>query len=152
MTVLPPKPPPISEAMNFRSATLMSSTLAVWLRREKCPWVQVQTEERVVEVDPTALPYTDEGLPGSVLDIACGHGIEIDHACGGVCACSTCHVHVVAGAETCNQSTEAEEDMLDLAPDLDDSSRLGCQCIPNGTAEVRVVIPSWNRNLVSEEH
>lgn len=108
--------------------------------------------EQVVEVDPAALPYTDEGLPGSVLDIACGHGIDIDHACGGVCACSTCHVLVVAGGESCNETTDAEEDMLDLAPGLEDSSRLGCQAIPNGTAEVRVVIPSWNRNLVSEEH
>jgi len=110
------------------------------------------SEGKVVEVDPAALPYTDEGLPGSLLDIACGHGIDIDHACGGVCACSTCHVHVVQGAETCNEATDAEEDMLDLAPGLADSSRLGCQCIPNGTTEVKVVIPGWNRNLVSEEH
>ena len=44
-----------------------------------------------------------------VLDIACGNDIEIDHACGGVCACSTCHVIVEAGAESCNESTDAEE-------------------------------------------
>ncbi len=111
-----------------------------------------EPEERRVEVDPSALPYTDEGLPGSILDIACGNGIDIDHACGGVCACSTCHVLVIEGSQSCNESSEAEEDMLDLAPGLEDSSRLGCQCIPNGSAEVRVVVPSWNRNTVSEEH
>ena len=107
-------------------------------------------EEKVVEVDPEALPYTDEGLPGSVLDIACGHGIEIDHACGGVCACSTCHVLIDAGGASCNESTDAEEDMLDLAPGLTDTSRLGCQCIPSGTTAVRVTVPEWNRNSVSE--
>ena len=112
----------------------------------------IEGKETTVEVDPSALPYTDEGLPGSVLDIACGHGLEIDHACGGVCACSTCHVHVEAGSETCNASSDDEEDMLDLAPGLSDVSRLACQCIPNGKAAVKVVVPGWNRNLVSEEH
>jgi len=109
-------------------------------------------QETVVEVDPAALPYSHEGLPGSVLDVAAGHGIPLDHACGGVCACSTCHVYVERGAESCNDPGEAEEDMLDLAPALRDSSRLGCQCIPDGRAEVRVVIPRWNRNAVKEEH
>lgn len=109
-------------------------------------------EETRVEVDPAALPYSDEGLPGSLLDIACGHGIPLDHACGGVCACSTCHVYVEQGGASCNASTDAEEDMLDLAPGLSDASRLGCQCIPNGSAAVRVVIPDWNRNAVSEGH
>jgi 2Fe-2S ferredoxin len=112
----------------------------------------VGEEERLVEVDPEALPYSHEGLPGSLLDIACGHGIDIDHACGGVCACSTCHVLVEAGADTCNPSGDAEEDMLDLAPGLTDASRLGCMCVPDGTQSVRVVVPSWNRNEVAEEH
>ena len=108
--------------------------------------------EQVVEVDPCGLPYTDEGLPGSVLDVACGHGVDIDHACGGVCACSTCHVFVDKGGDTCNETTDAEEDMLDLAPGLEENSRLACQCIPDGSSEVRIVIPTWNRNQVSEEH
>lgn len=109
-------------------------------------------EERAVEVDPAALPYSDEGLPGSVLDIACAHGINLDHACGGVCACSTCHVIVEQGEDSCNETSEDEEDMLDNAPGVTDRSRLGCQCIPNGSTAVRVRIPDWNRNLVSEEH
>jgi len=109
-------------------------------------------EEREVTVDPAALPYTDEGLPGSVLDIACSQGIDIDHACGGVCACSTCHVHVEQGSESCNASSEAEEDMLDLAPGVTDTSRLACQCIPNGTVPVRIKVPEWNRNLAREAH
>ena len=108
--------------------------------------------ERTVEVDPAALPYGHDGLPGSLLDIATGAGIPLDHACGGVCACSTCHVVVEEGFDTCNELLEAEEDMLDLAPGLTPNSRLGCQAIPNGTRAVRVRIPAWNRNLVSEGH
>ncbi len=107
-------------------------------------------ETRAVEVDPARLPYSHEGQPGSVLDVAMGAGVHLDHACGGVCACSTCHVIVEQGADTCSGMGEAEEDMLDLAPGLTATSRLGCQCIPNGTEPVRVRIPSWNRNAVTE--
>ena len=105
-----------------------------------------------VEVDPDALPYGRDGLPGSVLDVALANDIEIDHACGGVCACSTCHVVVREGADTCNEASEDEEDMLDNAPGLEMNSRLGCQCVPDGTRDVVVEVPEWNRNLVSEEH
>ncbi len=107
-------------------------------------------ETREVVVDPAKIPYSHEGLPGSVLDIAMGAGVALDHACGGVAACSTCHVIVESGGDTCSASHEAEEDMLDLAPGLTDKSRLGCQCIPNGRQPMRVRIPSWNRNLAAE--
>lgn len=107
-------------------------------------------EERLVEVDPSRLPYTDEGLPGSLLEIALGHGIDIDHACGGVAACSTCHVLIEEGGESCNAALEAEDDMLDEAPGVSETSRLACQCIANGKASLRVTVPDWNRNAVRE--
>ena len=105
-----------------------------------------------IEVDPKELPYSRDGLPGSILEIALGHDIDIDHACGGVCACSTCHVIVREGFDTCNESSDDEEDMLDNAPGLEQNSRLSCQCVPNGTQDIVVEIPDWNRNLVREEH
>ena len=105
-----------------------------------------------VEVDPAAVPYSRDGLPGSIHEIALGHDIEIDHACGGVCACSTCHVVVREGFETCNEASEDEEDMLDNAPGLEAESRLACQCVPDGTRDVVIEVPEWNRNLVREEH
>lgn len=107
-------------------------------------------QEHVIEVDPAKIPYEDHGLPGSVLDIAMAHGIELDHACGGVCACATCHVVVREGFEACNDSTDDEEDQLDEAYNLKPTSRLGCQCVPNGSQDVVVEIPSWNRNLARE--
>ena len=109
-------------------------------------------EGKVIEVNPGDLPYSRDGLPGSILEIATGHDIEIDHACGGVCACSTCHVIVKEGFESCIEATDDEEDQLDLAPGLERTSRLACQCVPNGSRDIVVEIPEWNRNLVSEEH
>jgi len=50
-----------------------------------------------VEVDPAKIPYGVTGLPGSILDIALANGIEIEHTCGGVAACSTCHCIVRSG-------------------------------------------------------
>lgn len=104
---------------------------------------------QTIEVDPNRTPG-ETGLPHSLLDIALTNGIDIDHACGGVCACSTCHVWVKEGAASCSQAEEAENDMLDLAPDVKPTSRLACQCVPNGTSDITVEIPSWNRNLVRE--
>ncbi|GMU83519.1 MAG: hypothetical protein AMXMBFR47_33890 [Planctomycetota bacterium] len=114
--------------------------------------IDEEKKEHVLEIDPAKIPYEDHGLPGSILDICMAHGIELDHACGGVCACSTCHVIVKKGLETCNESTEDEEDQLDDAYGLTAKSRLGCQCVPNGKSDVVVEIPSWNRNLAREAH
>jgi len=107
---------------------------------------------RTVEVDPAELPYERDGHVGSILEIALGHDIEIDHACGGVCACSTCHVIVREGFESCSEASDDEEDMLDTAPGLTLQSRLACQAVPNGTCNVVVEIPDWNRNHAKEPH
>jgi ferredoxin, 2Fe-2S len=109
-------------------------------------------KEHSIEVDPAKLPCSDHGQPGSILDVCLGHGIELDHACGGVCACATCHVHVLEGVQACSESTEEEEDQLEEACDLKPNSRLACQCVPNGSCTVKVHIPSWNRNLAREAH
>ena len=91
----------------------------------------------------------------SFLEIAEANEIDLDHACGGVCACSTCHVKIAEGADALNESTEDEEDQLDEARDVDLTSRLGCQArierAPEGGV-IRVDIPAWNVNLVKEGH
>jgi 2Fe-2S ferredoxin len=121
-------------------------------QKYKLTVIDEQKKEHVLEIDPAKIPYEDHGLPGSILDICMAHGIELDHACGGVCACSTCHVIVRQGLGSCNDPTDAEEDQLDEAYGLTAQSRLGCQCVPNGTQDVRVEIPPWNRNLAREPH
>ena len=110
-------------------------------------------EERSVEVDPAKIPYERTGQPGSILEIALGNGVEIDHSCGGVCACSTCHVIVQQGLESCSEATDDELDMVETARGVTTESRLACQCIPNGSCQLLVVeVPAWNRNLVKEGH
>src|ERR1700752_2508768 len=77
-----------------------------------------------VEVDPVKIPYGVTGLPGSILDIALAHGVDIDHSCGGVCACSPCHVIVRQGLNSTSEMSDGEQDELLEAPGLTPSSRL----------------------------
>ena len=114
--------------------------------------VRFLPECRVVEVDLANAPFSGIGRAGSVLDVALAHGIPIDHACGGVCACSTCHIHVVSGAEHLSPMDDAccEADMLDLARDVTLASRLACQAVLLGTGDVIVDVPDWNRNMARE--
>ena len=105
-----------------------------------------------VDVDPATYPHGHIGQDFSVLDIAEEAGVEINHTCGGVCACSTCHVKVLEGGKSCSKATEDEEDMLDTARDVDTDSRLSCQCVPDGSQDLVVLIPKWNKNEVKEGH
>jgi 2Fe-2S ferredoxin len=113
--------------------------------------IDADGREHILEVHPANLPRHHVGQPGSILDLALANGIELDHACGGVCACSTCHVIVRQGLDTCNEPSDEEEDQLDEAYGVTPLSRLACQCVPTGTRDVVVEIPAWNRNLAREE-
>jgi 2Fe-2S ferredoxin len=87
----------------------------------------------------------------SVLEIAHRHGVDIEGACEGSLACSTCHV-IVDGAwfGKLATPTEDEEDMLDLAFDLQETSRLGCQIIMTDALDGLVVkLPAGSRNAGS---
>lgn len=108
--------------------------------------------DKSFEVDPATLPLQRDGKPGSILDLALGNDVEIDHACGGVNACSTCHIYIREGFETCSESDETEEDMLDNAPGVAEFSRLACQAVPDGSKDIVVEVPGWNRNHASETH
>lgn len=107
-------------------------------------------EERVIDVDPARIPYQRTGRPGSILDIALGHHLELEHTCGGVCACATCHSIIRQGLASCNEASDDELDQLEEAPGLTIQSRLSCQCVPDGTTDVVVEVPAWNRNAVKE--
>jgi ferredoxin, 2Fe-2S len=112
------------------------------------PKVTFANLDRTVDFESGKLPYAEHGKPESLLDVALNFHIPLEHACGGVCACTTCHVIVKAGDANLSEWDEDEQDRLDMAPGLTIHSRLGCQAVIKG--DVIVEIPSWNRNYVSE--
>lgn len=78
-------------------------------------------------------------------------------ACGGVCACSTCHVHVKVGAALLSEMEDDENDIMDKAFDVTASSRLGCQAKVEREGVVEVVITresleSWYNEHPKERH
>jgi len=93
----------------------------------------------------------DAPLGLSVLEIAHRHGVDIEGACEGSLACSTCHVIVEAGwFAKLAKPTEDEEDMLDLAFGLEATSRLGCQIVMTAALDGLVVkLPAATRNAQS---
>jgi len=108
----------------------------------------VDGETTVLDVDLAALPYSHHGLQGSLLDIAKHHHVSLEHACGGSCACTTCHVVVREGAHHLSEMQDDEVDRLDTAWDVTPKSRLGCQAVVTG--DVVVEIPMYTRNYVQE--
>ena len=90
----------------------------------------------------------DAPLGLSVLEIAHRHGVDIEGACEGSLACSTCHVIVDQKWFDLLQSpTEDEEDMLDLAFGLEETSRLGCQIVMTEELDgLTVKLPKATRN------
>ena len=103
-------------------------------------------EGKTIQFEHGKLPYEDHGKEESLLDVA------LNSACGGNCACTTCHVWIKEGAENLSEMDDDEADRLDMAADLQLNSRLGCQAQITKPGKVVVEIPAWNRNYVSEEH
>ena len=75
----------------------------------------------------------------SLLDIALSHDISIQHACGGFCACTTCHCEVISGADHLEAADDDETERLESLDDRTASSRLACQSKVRGDVTVRIV-------------
>ena len=105
-------------------------------------------ENRVIEFDPATMPFSEHGKKRSILDVCLNNNAHLEHACGGSCACTTCHIIVKSGEGNLTPMEDDEADRLEMAPGLTLHSRLGCQAVMSG--DVTVEIPGWNRNYVSE--
>ncbi|MES1255934.1 MAG: 2Fe-2S iron-sulfur cluster-binding protein [Acidobacteriota bacterium] len=103
---------------------------------------------QTVEFESGAVPYSHHGKPESLLDIAKHFHVPLEHACGGSCACTTCHVVVKEGANHLSEMQDDEADRLDTAWDLTPRSRLGCQAVVTG--DVVCELPMYTRNYVQE--
>lgn len=88
----------------------------------------------------------------SILEAAAKAHIPEGSACGGVCACSTCHVYVTRGAELLGEQSDEEADILDKAFDVRASSRLGCQCRILDEGEIEVEITRESIEAYENEH
>ena len=117
---------------------------------EKLVRVTFLPEGKTVEFEFGAMPYQHHGKPMSFLDVAENNDVFLDHACGGVCACSTCHVLIKTGENGLTAADDDELDRLDMAADQQLNSRLGCQAVITRPGDYVVEIPKWNRNYVTE--
>jgi 2Fe-2S ferredoxin len=120
-----------AKASTFRTATLPKITF--------------------IEPDGTSRSFDAED-GDSILDVAQRHGIDLEGACEGGMACSTCHIIVAEDwFERLDAASEEEEDMLDMAVDLRPTSRLGCQINLTDVLDGLVVsLPSEHHNLLGD--
>jgi len=102
--------------------------------------------------------FIDQGLEievpvgSTILQASKKIGAPEGDACGGVCACSTCHVYVEQGLDLLSEAEEGEEDILDKAFDVRMSSRLGCQAKIMEDGEVAVRISKESLDAYYNEH
>ena len=108
----------------------------------------IDGESQTVEFQHGDLPYSHHGKPESFLDVAKNFDISLEHACGGSCACTTCHVIIRQGEQHLSEMQDDEADRLDTAWGLTAQSRLGCQAVISG--DVVCELPMYTRNYVQE--
>jgi 2Fe-2S ferredoxin len=97
-------------------------------------------------LEPVTLSGIEDGQ--SLLEVALKNDIELHHNCGGVCACSTCHLYVEKGDNFLEELSDKEEDFIDRAVNPRLNSRLGCQCLLHeGNGEIEVILPDQTQFL-----
>ena len=106
--------------------------------------VKFKFEEKGLE--PVSFDNVEPGQ--TLLEIALKNDIELHHNCGGVCACTTCHLYIENGMEFIDELSDREEDFIDRAVNPRLNSRLGCQSLLlNGEGVVEATIPDQSQFL-----
>ena len=88
----------------------------------------------------------------SILEASNRAHAQVGSACGGVCACSTCHVYVKQGLSDLAAASDREEDIMDKAFDVRSNSRLGCQSRILRDTTIVVEISRESRKAFLDEH
>lgn len=101
---------------------------------------------------PDQIWEADVPLGTTILQAARAAGAPEGDACGGVCACSTCHVYVKQGGDLLTEAEEDEEDILDKAFDVQITSRLGCQAKILETGDLDVEVTRESVDAFYNEH
>lgn len=109
---------------------------------------------KITFIDPEGSRTEVEAEPGkTLLEIAEEHGAKLGSACGGVCACSSCHCYIRQGLDTLEEMEENEEDRLDMGFDVRPYSRLGCQVkVPEDPEDLVVEISEESIETWYNEH
>lgn len=107
--------------------------------------IKINFEQKGLESVTLQNVEADQSILEAILDA----GIELHHNCGGVCACSTCHLYVKEGADFLAELSDKEEDFIDRAVSPRIESRLGCQCIldPKQQGHIEVTLPDQTQFL-----
>ena len=97
-------------------------------------------------LEPITLANIEDGQ--SLLEVALKNDIVLHHNCGGVCACSTCHLYLEQGEDFVEELSDKEEDFVDRAISPRLNSRLGCQCVlQEGDGNIVVTLPDQTQFL-----
>ncbi|HXG66277.1 MAG TPA: 2Fe-2S iron-sulfur cluster-binding protein [Blastocatellia bacterium] len=120
------------------SSSALADEVATEKKTYSVTFIKRDGEAVTVQYEPGVTPYHEHGQEGSLLDIALNFGIPLEHACGGNCACTTCHIIVKAGEENLSDMEDDEEDRLYMADGLTLHSRLGCQAVVKGDVTVEI--------------
>ncbi|MGB0838922.1 MAG: 2Fe-2S iron-sulfur cluster-binding protein [Chitinophagales bacterium] len=91
--------------------------------------------------------------PGrSILEGVVMNDIHLNHNCGAVCACTTCHIYVEKGDQYIEEMEDREEDYVDRAINPRLESRLACQCVlEEGSGDIEIIIPDQS-GIIGHEH
>lgn len=107
---------------------------------------------KITFIEPDKTTVTVEAKAGeSLLEVAETHHVKMGSACGGVCACSSCHCWVREGMHTLPEMEDAEEDRLDMGFDVRPYSRLGCQ-VKVAAADLTIEITEESITTWYNEH
>jgi len=102
------------------------------------------------DIETKIVEDVDAGF--TIQEVTEDNDIHLNHNCGCVCACSTCHVYVEKGEDSLKEITDREEDFIDRAINPRIESRLACQCvILDEDAELEVIIPD-QKLIIGHEH
>lgn len=110
--------------------------------------IKFQFEDKRIATKKVEGDFLDQ----SILEITEIADVHLNHNCGGVCACSTCHIYVEQGDDFLEEISDKEENFIDRAVNPKLESRLACQCIIlDEDAEIVVTIPDQSR-IIGHEH
>ncbi|MEO5563687.1 MAG: 2Fe-2S iron-sulfur cluster-binding protein [Chitinophagaceae bacterium] len=97
-------------------------------------------------LEPALFKNVESGQ--TLLELALKNDIELHHNCGGVCACTTCHIYVQNGMDSLDKISKKEKDFIDRAVKPGLNSRLGCQSLLlDGSGEIEALIPDQTQLL-----